>query len=303
MGRIRLWAVSQQNQLRPAAAKAIEIPQSSSYLYDFPSLVFAQRDSVLAADVQEGAVTVWDLQTSEEILHLHVATKAQRLQTLGFADDRRVLAVPGTDASVKLFDMESGAGFAVLQPEQQRMQVETICFSPAADRVAAAYNAGTGTRIIVWDAGTTRQLHAFTGPGGPVSLAFSPDGNLLAAGGEFPARFPLNTSLLGAGSDSAAPAKSPAPDAAVVWDLKTGKVLHSIQGPGVTGLSFSPDGTVLALARRYGNGILLWSIMEGRDLAVLRGGKNLESIAYSPDGRLIVTGSSDGAIRLWRAPR
>ncbi len=300
---VRLWAVSGGGQIRPSDAKVIELPRPSSYPNDFASMVFAQGGSVLAADVEQGAVTVWDVMTSDQVLHLHVTAANRRANALAFARDESLLAVPGANSSLKLYDVGNGAGLAVLSPEQQRTQIEALALSPGGELIAAAYFAGGDvTRVLVWDVSTARQLWALTGPRQPLTLAFSPDGALLAAGGELPGRPAVNNMLPAADGQFPVPPKSPAQAAAIVWDLKTGQVKHSIEGVGITSLAFSPDGAVLAMGRRYGHGIQLWNLADGRELAVLHGGQDVESIAYSDDGRLIVTGSSDGAIRLWAAP-
>jgi WD40 repeat protein len=48
----------------------------------------------------------------------------------------------------------------------------------------------------------------------------------------------------------------------------------------------------------------LWDIKSGRGLRIFNGHKSaVTSLAFSPDGRLAVSGSEDGEIRIWRLPR
>src|SRR5262249_6763750 len=47
----------------------------------------------------------------------------------------------------------------------------------------------------------------------------------------------------------------------------------------------------------------LWDVSSGRELQQLKGHRGpVETLAFSPDGRLLVTGASDGSIRVWQPP-
>lgn len=97
--------------------------------------------------------------------------------------------------------------------------------------------------------------------------------------------------------------------ALVAWDMQTGRPLQRIQWVGsITDLSFSPDGTLLAVGDQQG-AIILWNVMTGKAIRQLRGDNKLPdsmiSIAWSPNGQwLAATGYSpslaDSAeTRLW----
>jgi WD40 repeat protein len=78
----------------------------------------------------------------------------------------------------------------------------------------------------------------------------------------------------------------------------------------VNGLSFSPDGTLLASAS--GISVAVWNI-ENREILKNIGVHNhddshsyqkvvVSNLAFSPDGEVLASSSSDGQIRLWRLP-
>jgi WD40 repeat protein len=102
------------------------------------------------------------------------------------------------------------------------------------------------------------------------ALAFSPDGNLLAAGYE---------------------------DMRVVlYDAQTGEPIRVLRGHtgGVYDVAFSPDGRLLASGA--GDGTMLWDVETGARVHTLEG--SAYKVAFSPDGRLLAT--KDGArVILW----
>jgi WD40 repeat protein len=125
------------------------------------------------------------------------------------------------------------------------------------------------------------------------SVAFSPDGRLLASGG----------------GDYVGLLQKPRPGEAIVW-LDVGKSLPRVvldgHKDGVSCVTFSPDGTVLATAS-FDCTVNLWDVTKWRKTATIihRGGA-VTSVAFSPDGRLLATGGWGGntndsvhEVKLW----
>lgn len=107
------------------------------------------------------------------------------------------------------------------------------------------------------------------------SLAFSPDGSILAA----------------ASNDKLARLWSP--------DGRLLRVLAADAG-FVNDLAFSPDGRTIVTTHAAGV-LLVWDVVTGKGLRVLRGHESqVVSAAFSPDGSTLISGGSDHTVRIWR---
>ncbi|WP_416211311.1 WD40 repeat domain-containing protein, partial [Frankia sp. Cas3] len=88
-------------------------------------------------------------------------------------------ASPGSDGTVRLWDVASGRQLAELTGHTD--EVSAVGFSPDGTRLASAGFDGT---VRLWDVASGRQLAELTGhTGGVQAVGFSPDGTRLASAG------------------------------------------------------------------------------------------------------------------------
>jgi Tol biopolymer transport system component len=146
------------------------------------------------------------------------------------------------------------------------------------------------------------------------SLAFSPDGQILAVGDDYDGAVRLwnlsSGSLLRTlqGADDHIPNLAFSPDGQTlamaqyfnppqVWRVADGTLLYTLAPTLVQRLAFSPDGGILAGVSEEGN-LYLWQASDGTLLHSMEMAGS-QSLAFSPDGSLLATGDRDGEVTLW----
>ncbi|MEU2711474.1 caspase family protein [Streptomyces sp. NPDC007205] len=209
--------------------------------------------------------------------------------------------------------------------------VAGAAFAPGGRTLATASQDGT---VILWDTSSPQRPHKLSRLQGPsygvFTVAFSPDGSVLAAGGSDragltvqmwdvsnpgrprrlgePLTGPANVHTLAFTPDGHTLAAG-APDGKVwLWDTSDPGQTHRLGQPltvgdtDVSALAFRPDGHLLVAGGLNGTAVL-WDVT---DRAHPRRLKNpishpdgVTALGFTPDGRTLVTGGGDGKANLW----
>lgn len=243
-----------------------------------------------------------------------------QVQHVAWSPDGKRLASAGLDERIKVWEPSNGKQVAALNSAFNEM---TFAWSPDGKKiVSGGWNHGGGfnERMTLWDVESGTALLHFPLPerDSVYSVAYSPDGSLLASGSNLgkvhlwdPARGKLLRTLEGHGSwvkrvvfspDGKLIASGGQDKLILLWDVATGKLRTTLKDHSgdVYQLCFSPDGKTLASGDSNDTWVRLWEVETGKVRRFWRGGVGyVACLAWSPDGKRLATcASSNGIVHM-----
>ena len=261
---------------------------------------------------------VYDVETGVEVLTLQ--GHQHNVDAVDYSPDGQQIASAGPDRIVRVWKAESGE--LVHELRGPNSPIVTVVYDPQGRWLAAHAMDGA---VWVWEAGTGAVLQTLTGfptRHAATRAAVSPDGTWLAIGGDEGIKvwetsswaekrsFPSPAAWVSFGPDSRnlfAAAHNGAPADATVsrWDLETGTALPPLtlshHGKWLV-YCLSPDGKTLFEmgADQFEPFVYAFETATGQERtprADLPG--PARSLAFSPDGNTLATGSQSGSVQLW----
>jgi WD40 repeat protein len=279
---IRLWGTAGE---QPRTVK-LETEVHGNFFLNDTLRLSADGSTIVAAP--RGEVHVWNTQSGKRVETL-AAAAGEQIAAVAVSSDGSVAAGAGSlgsgfplpDSPLPIHVWDVGTGKLTGEfSHTGGLQIHDVALS-ADGRLLASASQEAGT--MVWDLTTGERLHAIandnTGrehPAGPLdrsaanqvlSLAFSPDGSVLATGDIYGVR---------------------------LYGVATGQLMRLIHAPfryGRSALVFSPDGQRLARVAADKT-VVVWDAGSGVRLFELQTDSNCA--AFSRDGRQLAVGFSDG---------
>lgn len=250
------------------------------------SVVFFPDGQRLVSGSDDRTVRIWDAASCTEPRRFRGHT-TERVWKVEFSPDGHYMASQSwndksqCDKSLRIWNAATGVelrriygredGISIFAISGDGKRIATIGSSNKAEIEADERFAQ------VWDAYSGTELGCLRAHGDPMSsIAFSPDGRLIATGSRHNVR---------------------------IWDAITLLEIHNLSGheSWVNQVSFSTDGQRL-LTGSWDGTVRIWDTVNGTALHCMHGHRGrVNCLAISPDGSLVASGGSDGTLRLWNA--
>jgi WD40 repeat protein len=275
------------------------------------ALAFASRSTVVAAVEDHDKIRIWDATTGE--LKQTIRGLRPTTRSIAFSPDGQRLATCSMSQSGKrqwsgeILVCDTATGEIVRTVETPTNgYYRGVAFSPDGTLLAVAFDSLEGDEytagVKLWDTASWELRRTLVRErGASMSVAFSPAGRLVANGGGYVLK----------------PDGRPAFGEAMVWNVETGIVEHTLRvtlreaagpttsptdrGSGYVSIAFSPDGEGL-FGHCFGGRTIRWELRRDLPLWIDEGKFFGEDAApaVTPDGELLATGDQEN-VRLLNA--
>lgn len=191
------------------------------------------------------------------------------VSSVDISTDGNYVVSGSSDFSIILWDARTGALIRRFEAGH-RGDVQSVAFSPDNTRVVST---GLDFQTIIWDVATGTIIRSLAGHQDiATSAAFSPDGRMILSGSK--------DTLL------------------ILWDAETGQEIRRLEGhtSRIRNIAFTPDGTRVLTAAREA---FVWDLATGQIIHRLELPTAIRAMALTPDGKMAVSGATDGSLTVW----
>ena len=227
----------------------------------------------------DGSVAIWDVVSAKERKTIPGLNRQAR--AVAVSPDNQTFAVASDDKVIRLYDLNSGE--LLVQLTGHHADIHALAFSPDGKTLASAggdKERHQGGELKLWDFAHPEAPMLSVPLDRPVwDLTYAPRGETVAL-------------AMGDGT-------------ALIVDAATGKRDAAFSHPQYARrIAYSPDTIVLAVAYGDEGLVTLWNVKQGKEWYTFRAhGKwqrgPLLDLAFSPDGKRLVTCGADGPAMVW----
>jgi len=224
-----------------------------------------------------GGRTRWDLRTGSGLRIIPASASSEKTYGVPSPDGRVVAVMKPNNSAVSLVETPSGRQLFTLTPSGDAGIVERMRFSPDSNVLAVVYGSVElhgqapasptsymrGSQVKIWDVKTGRELRSVAANELPNEADFSADGRVIATIGSM-------------GQVS-------------LWDAQSGARLHELKSSPMA--SFTPPqirpGQMPTMPNMADIAALMTNVMGSMAAGTM--GRTVTSLAFSPDGKALVT--------------
>ncbi|AFY93309.1 eIF2A-related protein [Chamaesiphon minutus] len=250
------------------------------------SVIFSQDGQTLISGGKDRNIKLWDVGTGRCLKTL--VGHEDWIWSIACNSAHQIVASGSEDRTVRLWSLSTGKCLRVFQGYANTIYAMAFVPPPLPDIAAPQAVLATGYfggALRLWniqDVGVAspsgNRSTSLSGHNSSIrTVAFSPDGQLLASGGN---------------SDN---------PIIKLWRVRDGQCCHILTGhtDGLWSVAFSPDGRILA-SSSPDHTIRLWSTLTGECLQILAGHTDwVTSVAFIASPPMLVSASRDRTIRIW----